>query len=146
MLTNTEQEILEQICLGSRMALQDIHQILGKVYDEELAYDLNLQASKYSRFSERAADEMISQGVVPRPLGILDRTKRWTMLQAGTALNVSTGHMAEIVMKEENRRLEQLEGTMGESFTAGQHSCELAEEFLDFERRNVQMMKSYLSA
>ena len=55
MLSHTEQEVLENICRGSGAALLDIHSIISKVYDDELAYDLNRQAAKYSRFRERAA-------------------------------------------------------------------------------------------
>ena len=105
MLSHTEQEVLENICRGSGAALLDIHSIISKVYDDELAYDLNRQAAKYSRFRERAAEGRLDQGIVPQPISILDRTKRWTAIQAGTALNVSTEHVADMMLKEENKRV-----------------------------------------
>lgn len=63
MLSHTEQEVLENICRGSGAALLDIHSIISKVYDDELAYDLNRQAAKYSRFRERAAEGLLDQGL-----------------------------------------------------------------------------------
>ena len=45
MITIKEQEILEEVYKGSRRAKMDIHSLLPKVYDEELALDLNRQAA-----------------------------------------------------------------------------------------------------
>lgn len=144
MLSQTEQEMLEKICGGSRAALLDIHSIIGKVYDRELACDLNRQAARYSRFRERAAEGLLNQGVIPQPMGVLDRAKRWTAIQAGTALNVSTGHVADLMMKEEARRVEGVEELLGENGAAGDFSAELAEEFLEFGRENIRTLRSYL--
>lgn len=144
MLSQTEQKVLEKICRGSRAALLDIHSIIGKVYDKELAYDLNRQAVRYSRFREQAAEGLLKQGIIPQPMGILDRARRWTAIQTGTALNVSTGHVADMILKEGARRMEDMEGLMGEEHVTGDVSCELAEEFMEFERENIQTLKTYL--
>ena len=93
MLTHSEQNILEDICRNSKTAILDIHTILGKVYDDELALDLNRQAARYSRMQEKAVDRLLEKGVMPQPIGILERTKRWAAIQAETALNVSTPQM-----------------------------------------------------
>lgn len=144
MLSQTEQEVLEKICGGSREALLDIHSLINKVYDEGLAYDLNRQAVRYSGFQEKAADGLLVQGIIPRPMGILDRAKRWTEIQAGTALNVSTGHVADMIMQGETQRVEGMEELLGKNYVTSSFSCELAEEFLEFERENIQILKAYL--
>lgn len=146
MLSQTEQQVLETICGGSRAALLDIHSLIGKVYDEELAYDLNRQAARYSRFREQAADGLLRQGIVPQPMGILDRAKRWTAIQAGTALNVSTGHVADMIRIEENRRMKGMEELLEKNHVTSNFSCELAEEFLEFERENIQILGTYVTA
>lgn len=145
MLSQTEQEVLETICGGSRAALLDIRSLIGKVYDEELAYDLNRQAASYLQFREKAADRLLQQGVVPQPMGILERAKRWTALQAGTVLNVSTGHVADMILTEENRRAKGMEALLENKHSDGRFSCELAEEFLAFEKENVQVLQTYVN-
>lgn len=144
MLSQTEQEVLETICGGSRAALLDIHSLISKVYDEELSYDLNRQAARYSGFREKAADGLLRQGIVPRPMGILERAKRWTAIQAGTALNVSTGHVAGMIRTEENLRMKGMEELLEKNPVTNHFSCELAEEFLEFERENIQILGTYL--
>lgn len=143
MLSQTEREVLEQICGGSRAALLDIRSLIGKVYDEELACDLNRQAAGYSGFREKAAEGLLRQGIVPRQAGILDMAKRWAALQAGTALNVSTCHVADMVLKEERRRAGDLELLLEKSGRERDSSSGLAEEFLRFEKENIQILGTY---
>ena len=104
MISYAEQELLETIVKNTSRSLQDIYTVLGKVYDDELALDLNIQAAGYSGIKEKAADCLFETGNVPPLLGVMERAKRWGMLQAKTALNVNTGYMANMLAKEERLR------------------------------------------
>ena len=42
MISYAEQELLETIVKNTSRSLQDIYTVLGKVYDDELALDLNI--------------------------------------------------------------------------------------------------------
>ena len=53
MISYAEQELLETIVKNTSRSLQDIYTVLGKVYDDELALDLNIQAAGYSGIKER---------------------------------------------------------------------------------------------
>ena len=144
MLSQSEQNVLEEISQGSRSALLDIHTVISKVYDDELAPDLNRQAAKYSRLQEKAEDKLLETGVMPEPISIVDRTKRWASIQAGTALNVSTEHVADMMVKENARRLRHLMSTVKENDVIGRMAYEIAEEFMDFEEENIRILKSYI--
>lgn len=144
MLTHSEQNILEDICRNSKTAILDIHTILGKVYDDELALDLNRQAARYSRMQEKAVDKLLEKGVMPQPIGILERTKRWAAIQAETALNVSTPHVADMMLRANEERVERMHHTVEENPVTDNATCELAEEFLDFEEENLHILKTYL--
>ncbi len=43
MISYAEQELLETIVKNTSRSLQDIYTVLGKVYDDELALDLNIR-------------------------------------------------------------------------------------------------------
>lgn len=103
MISYAEQELLETIVKNTSRSLQDIYTVLGKVYDDELALDLNIQAAGYSGIKEKAAN-CLFETEVPPLLGVMERAKRWGMLQAKTALNVNTGYMANMLAKEERLR------------------------------------------
>lgn len=143
MISYTEQKLLEGIVKNSTESLQDIHTLLGKVYDDDLALDLNRQAAVYSGLKERAVKRLLDTGIVPEPVSILERTKRWGFLQAKTALNVSTEYIAGMLVKDEEERLHMMEQTIKEQGVCGQAACELAEEFMDFEEKNIRILKSY---
>ena len=49
MISYAEQELLETIVKNTSRSLQDIYTVLGKVYDDELALDLNIQAGSKKR-------------------------------------------------------------------------------------------------
>lgn len=100
MISYAEQELLESIVKNTSRSLQDIYTVLGKVYDDELALDLNIQAAGYSGIKEKAANCLFETGNVPPLLGVMERAKRWGMLQAKTALNVNTGYMANMLAKK----------------------------------------------
>lgn len=144
MMTHAEQEILEDICRNSKAAVLDIHTIIGKVYDDDLALDLNRQAAKYSRIQEKAVDRLLEKGVMPQPVGIMERTKRWAAIQAETALNVSTPHVADMMLRASQERQERISRTVQKNEDADDMTCELAEEFLDFERKSAHILESYL--
>lgn len=146
MISYSEQKLLENIVKNTTESLQDIHTLLGKIYDEDLALDLNRQAAIYSSLKERAAKRLLDTGIVPEPVGILERTRRWGTLQAKTALNVNTGYIAEMLAKDEEERLAGMEKAVLENGVYGVSSCELAEEFMDFEQRNIRILRSYCSA
>ena len=69
MISYAEQELLETIVKNTSRSLQDIYTVLGKVYDDELALDLNIQAAGYSGIKEKAANCLFETGNVPPLLG-----------------------------------------------------------------------------
>ena len=109
MISYAEQKILEDIVKNTSRSLQDIYMVLGKVYDDDLALDLNRQAAGYSGMKERVAKCLFDTGLVPPPLGVLERARRWGTLQARTAFNINTGYVAELLAKEEKERKESME-------------------------------------
>lgn len=143
MISYSEQKLLENIVKSSGESLQDIHTLLGKVYDEELALDLNRQAVGYSGWKEKAAGYLLETGIVPEPAGILERTRRWGFLQARTALNVSTGYIAQMLVKDEEERMKHMEETLWESGVYGEETSKFAEAFMDMEAENIRILKTY---
>ena len=143
MISYSEQKLLKNIVKNSAQSLQDIHTLLGKVYDEELALDLNRQAAALSSMKERASKKLLETGIVPEPMGILERTRRWSSLQVKTALNVNTGYIAGMLAKDEELRFHDMEQAVRESSVYGQTTCELANEFMDFEANSIRILKTY---
>lgn len=144
MVTQSEQEILSEICKNSKHALLDIHTVIGKVYDDELALDLNLQAARYSRIEEKSADNLAKKGISVGNLGIVGKTKRWASLQANTVLNVSTSHIAEMMIEKKEESLKEVRKAVAKNPVVHNMVYEIAEEFMGFEEESINILKSYL--
>ncbi|MDO5424484.1 MAG: hypothetical protein Q4F41_12230 [Eubacteriales bacterium] len=144
MLLQAEKKVLEEISRNSRVAQLEIQTLLSKVYNEELALDLNRQAARYSRLQEKAEEALIQEGERPEIVGILDRSRRWASIQAETALNISTGHVAELFLREEQKRLDQMMDLIREQEGLKGETDEIAEEFMDFEEENIRILGTYL--
>lgn len=143
LISYAEQKILEDIVKNTSRSLQDIYMVLGKVYDDDLALDLNRQAAGYSGMKERAAKCLFDTGLVPPPLGVLERARRWGTLQARTAFNINTGYVAELLAKEEKERKESMEKTVRQAEICGKTSEKLVKEFLVLEEKNIQILQAY---
>ena len=143
MISYAEQELLETIVKNTSRSLQDIYTVLGKVYDDELALDLNIQAAGYSGIKEKAANCLFETGNVPPLLGVMERAKRWGMLQAKTALNVNTGYMANMLAKEERLRRSDMQKATQKLEICGKESETIAQEFLNLEEKNIRILQNY---
>ena len=49
-----------------------------------------------------------------------------------------------MILKEETKRMNQVEESLEKNHVTSNFSCELAEEFLAFERENIQILKAYI--
>ena len=143
MITLKEQEILEEIYKGSRRTQMDIQTVMGKVYNDELALDLNRQAVDYARMQERAEDVLLEAGIIPESAGILEKTRRWATLSMSTALNISTHHIASLIRETERESFDRVGKAMEKTGIHTSKAYELGEEFCRLEKQNMQVLNAY---
>ena len=69
---------------------------------------------------------------------------RWTSIQANTLLNTSTEHVADLMIQGNAKGITDLMKAVKANRGARKEYCELAEEIMDFEEKNIERLKSYL--
>ena len=57
MLTNADLAVLNEAYRSSRKGVETINTVISKVYDDDLALDLNRQAVHFLAFEDKAAEE-----------------------------------------------------------------------------------------
>ena len=144
MLLQAEKRILEEISKNSRAAQMEIHALLGKVYSDELALDLNRQSAKYARLQEKAEGTLKKEGEKPKPQGLLERSRCWAAIQTDTVWNISMEHVAEILLRDEQKRLDAMMDLVREQKKQDRETEEIAEEFMDFQEENIRILRTYL--
>lgn len=144
MISNEEESVLHETCRNTRMALGAINNVLNKVYDEDLAYDLNCQANKYRELERRAGQALMQEGIMPRNGSKLEKAMLWSSIQANTLMNTSTSHVADMMIQGNARGITELMKATHNNKIKGSYANELADELMDFEEKNIEKLKSYL--
>ena len=67
-----------------------------------------------------------------------------TGIHYNTMLNTSTGHLAELMIKENNNGILEMEKVLKHHENAGRESVALARQLIDFEQTNIACLKEYL--
>ena len=138
MITDMELSILLETMKNAEQTLESIQTMLTKVYDVDLAYELNRQANNYRELERKARQKLRSEGIFPKERTRRDKARNWYFLQANTLLNVSTGHLAGLMIRENQK------GIMGMREAACGFRNEFAEEFINFEEKNIEILRKYL--
>lgn len=144
MLTSADMAVLNEAYRSSKKAQEAINTVISKVYDEDLALDLNRQALRFQNFEDRVTEKIRDASSRPEEETAVGRAMHWTALQANTMLNTSTEHVAELMIEEQADRITDLMKAVKKNKGARKDYCELAEELMDFEEKNIRCLKNYL--
>lgn len=144
MTLEDEQRLLHEICRNSSMGVEAIHQVLKDVYDEELAYELNIEAGKMQEFERKAGKRLKENGSEPSKTKPAAKSMLKTAIRMKTTFQNNTTHIADMMRKGNRRGAEELKKAMHKYKDAGIYATELAREMIDFEEDNLKKLKSYL--
>ncbi len=143
MRNREEINVLKETRKNAKTAGQAIDMLLGKVYNQEFAYELTLARNHYRNFERKAEAGLWRYGVAPRESG-LEKAKLWGSIQAGTLLNISTPHVADLVIQSNTRGITDLLKAKHNNKAAGSYANELAAELVDFEEERIERLKRFL--
>ena len=114
------------------------------VYDEDLALDLNRQAVRFLSFEDKITEKIREANKRPEQTSPVGKAMLWTSIQANTLMNTSTEHLAELMIQGNTKGITDLMKAVKANKGAKKEYCELAEELMDFEEKNISRLKSYL--
>ena len=136
--------IYREIEKNAEMGIKAIETLTPKLSDDAFALQLSRQELKYSELRDKARQEMLEgRGETYQANGVSDLMLNGS-IQANPLLNTSTSHIAEIMIKEENRGLTSMWKALNHFGNAGNASTELARELMDFEEESIEKLKKYL--
>lgn len=138
-----EIHVLKETRKNASMAVQAIDTLMGKVYNQEFAYELTAQRNRFRDFERKAEAGLWEYGLLPRDSG-LQKAMLWGSIQANTMLNISTDHVADMVIQGNTRGIADLLKVKHNNKNVGSYANELAEELMDFEEENIERLKRFL--
>ena len=144
MLTTADLALLNEAYRNTKMGLEAINTVISKVYDEDLALDLNRQAVRFMSLEDKVTDKIREASRRPEAASPVGKAVRWTSIQANTLLNTSTEHVADLMIQGNAKGITDLMKAVKANRGARKEYCELAEEIMDFVENNIERLKSYL--
>ena len=137
-------KVLQEVQKNTDMAIKAIHSISGKVDDEKLSAEITRQGMRYAEIYNRATDRLMEgKAKSYQSSGIQDIMLK-SAIEGNMLLNNSTGHIAEMMIQGSNRGLTDMWKIIYHHENTGHQSMEIAKELLDFEEKNIEILKKYL--
>ena len=136
--------ILKEIQKNTQMAMTTIDTLLDKSTDDDFTMNLSKQSLGYAKIHNDAVGKLVEEGSgTYRNNQIADIMLRGSV-HMGTLTNISTSHLAEMMIQGSNRGLTNMYKVMKHNTSAQDMSVELAKELMDFEEKSIEMLKEYL--
>lgn len=143
-MKNDDVKILQEVQKNARMAMKAIDTINDRIYDDDLSVHVTRESIKYAELYNKATDRLLGGRAASfRESGFQDAMLRGG-IRANTMLNTSTSHIAELMIQGSNRGLTSMWKAINHHENAGNVSMEIARELMDFEEKNIEMLKQYL--
>ena len=143
-MTSHEAAIYREIQRNTDMAMKAIDTISGKVYDDDLALQISRQSIRYSELHNEACRQLMNAKAERYQSNALSEVMLKTGIHYNTILNTSTGHLAELMIKENNNGILEMEKVLKHHENAGRESVALAKQLIDLEQTNIACLKEYL--
>ena len=79
-----EINVLKETRRNAAMAVKAIDALMGKVYNQEFAYELTAERNRFKNFERKAEAGLWEHGIVPKESG-LGKAMLWGAIQIGRA-------------------------------------------------------------
>lgn len=143
-MTSHETAVYREIQKNTDMAMKTIGTIVDKVRDEALAMQISRQSLKYSELHNEASRQLLDARTQGYQSSALSDALLRTGLHYNTMLDTSTGHIAELMIKNSTNGILEMEKVLKHHSEAGAKPLALARQLIEIEEKNVERLKQYL--
>ena len=101
------------------------------------------ERNRFRDFERKAEAGLWEHGLISKDSS-LQKAMLWGAVQANTMLNISTNHVADMMIQGNTRGIAELIKVKHNNKKMGSFANELAEELMDFEEENIERLKRFL--
>lgn len=143
-MTAQEATVYREIQRNTDMAMKAIRTISDKVSDDALSMQISRQSIKYSELHNEASRQLLQARTEGYQSSVLSDALLRTNIHYNTMLNTSTGHIAEMMIRNTTNGILEMEKVLRHNENAGPKPVALARQLIEFEEKNVERLKQYL--
>ncbi len=139
-----EISIYREVQRNAEKAMRAIDVVADKVHNELLSMQMSKQSLRFAEIRNEAYDKLLEIHAKPYRSSYLEEWKLTGSLQYNTLLNTSTGRIAELMIRENNTGVLELNKVLNHNTGASFEALGLANKLIDFETKNIQQLTKYL--
>lgn len=139
-----EINVYREIQKNAEMAMKAIDSLSDKVYEDDFAMQISRQSLKYSDIRGKAMNKLLAAKAEPLRQNYFQDLMLKGAVQMNTLFNTSTSHLAELMIQGSNRGITDMCKILNHNPQSSAGAVELAKELMDFEEKNISIMKKYL--
>ncbi len=143
-MTSHEAAVYREIQRNTDMAMKAMNTIADKVSDDALSMQISHQSLTYSELHNEASRQLLQARAESYQSNVLSDALLKTGIHYNTMLNTSTGHIAEMMIKNSTNGILAMEKVLKHNGDAGPKPVALAKQLIEFEEKNVERLKQYL--
>lgn len=143
-MTSQEITVYREIQRNTEMAMKAIDTIADKIEDKNLAIAVSEQSLQYSKLHNEAVKQLIDARIQPYQGSYFADAMLKTGIHYNTMLNVSTSHIAELMIKGSNNGILEMEKVLKSNEAADKKATSLAQQLIASEENHVKQLKQYL--
>ncbi len=143
-MKSQEAAVYREIQKNTEMAMKAIDTMSDKVYDDGLAMQISRQSLKYAELHNAAMKQLVEAKAEPYRSSYMEDIMLKTGIHYNTLFNTSTGHIAELMIRESNEGIVKMEKLLRHNEEAGERPTSLAKQLIAFEEKNVANLKKFL--
>lgn len=143
-MQNQEVNIYKEIQRNTEKAMRRIDAVSDKVFDERLATQISKQSLEYAQIRNQAYDKLLEAKAEPYRSSYVENLRQAGGIQYNTLFNTSTSRIAEVMIKECNSEVLQLNKVLNHNNRADEQAMNLANKLIQFEEKSIEQLTKYL--
>lgn len=143
---NGDGELLNYVYQNSQMGVNTLEEILPMLKEGTFKTQLSDQKKEYERFHKLAKEQLNQNGWDEKGINAMEKIMTYLMIDMKMMMDSSQSHVAEMLIKGSNmgivdaqKKIHQYENE------AGKEPLKLMKDLMEFEEKNVERLKAYLS-
>lgn len=144
MIYKDDFELLHEIQKNAEYLSKNIKIVTQMIDDNQMELELSKQNLDLSSIAGKAAKEVLNSNGKIYHDNVWSDIRQKNRLKRNTLFNISNSHIADIMIRENQNCIANIWLAKKHYHNASVQSMEVAQEFLDIEKRIISSLKKYL--
>ncbi len=141
---NSDELLLQDIYSSSKMGIESIAKLLGKVSNQDFKNMLTNQMNSYQNFATTATQKLTQMNVAPKEASLMQKLPADMGIAMETAINKSDSKVAELMINGSVMGITDIKKAINSNPQVPQETSKLAQDFVTFHEQNIVDLRQFL--